>query len=75
MMVETLQLDHKGPGGSEVVMNLWDHKDPQDQWPAFMNLHIKHPNNSAKNDKDVESNLVYSNDWMNSHGIVEKQMW
>ena len=39
--------------------------------PAYMNLHVKCPIFSTKDDEDAESHLLYSDDWMNSHGIVE----
>ena len=31
----------------------------------FMNLHVKCPIFSTKNDKDVDSHLLHSNIWMN----------
>ena len=37
--------------------------------PVFMNLYVKWPIFSAKNDEDAESHLLHSNDWMNSQGI------
>ena len=36
-----------------------------------MNLHVKCPISSAKDDKDSESDILHSNDWMNSKGIAE----
>ena len=36
-----------------------------------MNLHVKCPIFSAKNDEDAESHLLHSNEWMNSQGMAE----
>ena len=39
-----------------------------------MNLHVKYPIFSAKDDEDAESHLLQSSEWMNSKGITEKAM-
>ena len=39
--------------------------------PVFMNLHVKCPTFSAKDDEDAQSHLLCSNDWMNSHGSTK----
>ena len=36
-----------------------------------MNLHVKCPIFSAKDNEDTESHLLCCNDWMNSQGIVQ----
>ena len=37
----------------------------------IMNLHVKCPIFSARDDEDPETHLLCSNDWMNSQGIAE----
>ena len=41
--------------------------------PVFMNLHIKCPIFSTKDEEDSESHLLHSNDWMNSQGLEKMQ--
>ena len=69
--LDTNQMDHIDSRDPVVMNDMWNPKGPMGPVVSvFVNLYVKCPIFSAKDNQDAHSHLLHSNDWMNSKGIT-----
>ena len=69
--LDTQLVDYIAKEDLAVVVDLKGLRIYETMDPVFINLHVKYPVFSAKDDEDAEKNLLQSNAWINSQGIAE----